>query len=407
MKLKGSRFKIGARFLVLSCLSLFLICPPSVEGQGHEASPVVDLDIVPATIKRQFEAGDFTSAVPVDIQKKSQQFYEPGITRFPRTDNSRQIGKQLGFDKPISEICLEMRRREQNTAFSKCDPIHKNSFDSNISPLKFRDRRFFPQHLNHSIDGFREIGDEICDTGTLCRDRTNEEFKTDHLVDRTAGVGPGQTDSLADDPTLPPDTNFKWGPAIKQSLMFLAIQHGFALTTQPKTRHALVDGNFFVDYYRSVKSLKHWDDGGKFFTNYVAHSMQGAFTGFIYIQNDPKGVKQRFGNSKVYWKSRTYAFLWSTFWSTQFEIGPVSQASIGNIGLYGKQTWGDIVTTPTVGTAWMIAEDAADRYLIRHMETKGNLFLKIFFRVFFNPVRSAANLIRFKEPWYRDRPAGS
>lgn len=196
---------------------------------------------------------------------------------------------------------------------------------------------------------------------------------------------------------------FHWRSAIGQSLMFLAIQHGYA-TTQPKTREAL-KGKFWKDYVRSVKSLSRWDDGGRFFTNYIAHPMQGAFTGFIYVQNDPKGLKQQFGASGDYWRSRMKAMAWSAVWSTQFEIGPVSQASIGNVGLKGKQTWGDIVVTPTVGTAMLVTEDAIDRFIMKRIErSTKNFYVRIFARMLLSPTRTVANAFRFKPPWYRDRP---
>lgn len=196
---------------------------------------------------------------------------------------------------------------------------------------------------------------------------------------------------------------FHWRSAIGQSLMFLAIQHGYAFT-QPKTREA-IKGKFWKDYVDSVKSLHGWDDGGRFFTNYIAHPMQGAFTGFIYVQNDPQGLKQQFGTSKDYWQSRLKAMAWSAAWSTQFEIGPISQASIGNVGLKGKQTWGDIVVTPTVGTALLVSEDAIDRFVMQRIERSTNSFyVRIFARMLLSPTRTIANLFRFKEPWYRDRP---
>lgn len=198
------------------------------------------------------------------------------------------------------------------------------------------------------------------------------------------------------------DDSFRWGSAIRQSLIFLSIQHGYALT-QPKTREAL-KGKFFKDYASSVKSLKGWDDGGRFFTNYIAHPLQGSFMGFIQIQNDPKGMKQRFGPSAGYWRSRMKAMAWSAAWSTQFEIGPLSQASIGNVGLTGKQTWIDIVVTPTVGTAFLVAEDAIDRFVIERVERySDNYYLMAFARMLLNPTRTMANIIRFKLPWYRDR----
>ncbi len=207
----------------------------------------------------------------------------------------------------------------------------------------------------------------------------------------------------ADDPPTDTSNGFRWGPAIRQSLIFLGVQHGYGLT-QPKTRSAL-KGKFFKDYVDSLKGFRGWDDGGKVFTNYIAHPMQGSFTGFIQIQNDPKGMKQRFGKSKEYWHSRMKALAWSAAWSTQWEIGPISQSSIGNVGLYGKQGYVDLVITPTVGIAWLVTEDALDRYLIESIERRTrNFYITIFSRMLFNPTRTMANLIRFKEPWYRDRP---
>lgn len=196
-------------------------------------------------------------------------------------------------------------------------------------------------------------------------------------------------------------SGFRWRPALKQSLLVLSIQHGYAMT-QPKTRRAL-KGEFFHDYIQSVKSLRGWGDGGRFFTNYIAHPMQGSLTGFIQVHNDPTGIKQRFSGSSAYWKSRMKAMAWSAAWSTQFEIGPVSQASIGNVGQSGKQTYVDLVITPTAGTGLLIAEDAMDKYVVERIERKvNNFYLKIGSRMLLNPTRSIANLLRFKKPWYRD-----
>ena len=195
---------------------------------------------------------------------------------------------------------------------------------------------------------------------------------------------------------------FRWRAATEQTLLFLSIQHGYALT-QPKTRRDL-SGHFFRDYFRSVASTGKWGDGGKFFTNYVAHPMQGALLGFVWVQNDPEGKAVPFGRSKAYRRSRAKALAWSAVWSTQFELGPVSQASIGNVGLHGKQTWVDIVITPLGGTAWLVAEDALDRFLIRRIERRtDNRFVRIVARMLFNPTRSSANLLRFEKPWRRDR----
>lgn len=196
-------------------------------------------------------------------------------------------------------------------------------------------------------------------------------------------------------------TGFRWRAAVRQSLLFLAVQHGYAFT-QPKTRRDL-RGPFFRDYFRSVRSLGGWADGGRFFTNYVAHPLQGSLLGFVQVQNDPAGSRQRFGGGRAYWRSRMKALAWSAAWSTQFEIGPASQASLGNVGLHGKQTYVDLVMTPTAGLALLVTEDALDRYLMERIERRtDNRFVRIFGRMLLNPTRTAANLLRFKKPWYRD-----
>ncbi|MBX3243334.1 MAG: hypothetical protein KF685_02565 [Acidobacteria bacterium] len=206
------------------------------------------------------------------------------------------------------------------------------------------------------------------------------------------------------DETSMPSEKFHWRPAIRQSLMFLSVQHGYALIFQEKTRRAL-KGPFFSDYWRSIKGTSGWDDGNRFFTNYIAHPMQGGLTGFIYVQNHDRSRKQMFAESRQYWRDRAKAFVWSAAWSTQFELGPISQSSIGNVGMYGRMGYVDLVITPTVGTAWLISEEAIDRYIIRHVETKSFL-MKVTMRMLLNPMRTMANLLRFREPWYRDRPFG-
>lgn len=236
-------------------------------------------------------------------------------------------------------------------------------------------------------------------SGSAIRDLKKAPFQM------PSSLPPLKADKKPDDdtPGIRP-TGFNWRGALTQSFVFLGVQHGFAITLQEKTRRSL-KGSFWGDYVDSVKALRGWDDGGKFFTNYVAHPLQGSFTGFIYVQNSPQARRAQFGASGDYWRSRLKAMLWTAVWSTQFEIGPISQASIGNVGLGGKQTWEDIVVTPTLGTAMLIAEDAIDRYIIKSIERRwDNFYIKIFSRMLLNPTRIFANLLRLKTPWHRDRP---
>jgi len=220
-------------------------------------------------------------------------------------------------------------------------------------------------------------------------DRSPHQREDDKSADQSAAQSEG-------------DQHFQWWTAIKQSLMFVGVQHGYAMT-QPKTRRDL-KGPFFRDYFRSVKSLHGWEDGGRFFTNYIAHPLQGSFVGFIQVQNDPKGKNLSFNESPAYWRSRMKALAWSAAWSTQFELGPVSQASIGNVGLHGKQTYVDLVVTPIAGVGFLVLEDFLDKNLIRRIEQRnsGNFYVIVVSRMLLNPTRSAANLMRFKTPWHRD-----
>ena len=234
--------------------------------------------------------------------------------------------------------------------------------------------------------------------------RMASDAQAERFTEQFASAFSESRDDLIPDPSPgPPVTksHFRWSAALKQSMLFLSVQHGYALT-QPKTRRDL-SGKFFKDYARSVRSLHGWGDGGKFFTNYVAHPMQGSLMGFVQVQNDPAGSRLRFGKSPRYWRSRMKAFAWSAAWSAQFEIGPISQASIGNVGLHGKQTYVDLVMTPVGGLGLLVVEDALDRYVIEKIERRiHNRYVRILSRMVLNPTRSSANLLRYKKPWRRD-----
>ena len=204
------------------------------------------------------------------------------------------------------------------------------------------------------------------------------------------------------------DNKFDWKPAILESLFFLGIQHGFRFT-EKKTRQQL-DGPFFRDWKESVQNLEGWDDGGKVFTNYVAHPLQGATTSRIFINNSGVARRQEFGRSKDYWVGRLKSMAWSALWSAQFEIGPISEASLGNVGQTrhdngkSKLTYIDFVITPVVGTGFVVAEDAIDKFVLKNwIETKvRNGFLVKVLRSVLTPTTSFANLMRFRAPWWRD-----
>ncbi|MCB1026050.1 MAG: hypothetical protein KDB79_16760 [Acidobacteria bacterium] len=200
---------------------------------------------------------------------------------------------------------------------------------------------------------------------------------------------------------------FHWKPALAESLYFLGIQHGFR-TIQKKTRREF-KGPFFADWGTSVKNLGKWKDGDSAATNYFAHPLQGAVTGRIFVNNSDRSKRQEFGSSKEYWESRFKAMIWSAVWSTQFELGPISEASLGNVGLYDRRGpnrmgWVDLVITPTAGTGVMIGEDMIDKYILKKwLERKIKSKTKIMiYRTFFTPIQSFTNVLGGKRPWNRD-----
>jgi opacity protein-like surface antigen len=199
----------------------------------------------------------------------------------------------------------------------------------------------------------------------------------------------------------------RWGSVLWQSGLFLGVEHSFRISTEQGTRDGM-SGPFIRNYLNSVGNLHGWADGDPFLVNYVGHPMQGAVTGFIMVQNDPRGATLEYGNNALYWKSRLRAFGWAWAYSALFEIGPLSEASLGRVQSYfPQQGFVDQIVTPVIGTSWLLAEDFLDKYVIKRVEDHTeNVFVRMMFRGWLNPSRSMANVMRLKVPWYRDTRAG-
>jgi hypothetical protein len=199
----------------------------------------------------------------------------------------------------------------------------------------------------------------------------------------------------------------KWRKVVGETFFFTLLQHS-ARVTETRTRQGL-EGPWLRDWFDAASSPFRkaiWHDKGKFFTNYVAHPMQGSVYAFIYARNAPSATLAPGFNGK-YFAHLSKASAWSAIASLQFEIGPFSEASIGNVGMAPdrvKMAWVDIVVTPILGTAWMAGEDALDHHLIRHLDRKiGNSVLRHTVRILLNPTRSFSNLVAFERPWKRYR----
>jgi hypothetical protein len=203
------------------------------------------------------------------------------------------------------------------------------------------------------------------------------------------------------------DRPIEWGGLMVDSTRFLLFQHAFRLATEKDARTAL-SGPFFRDYYQSVLSIHGWNDGDPFFVNYIDHPMEGSVAGFLEIAHDPRYSRLEFGRSSEYWKSRLRGMAFAAAFSLQFEIGPVSEASIGNIQKVSTKTGVvDWVITPVVGFGWMLGEDAIDKYWVQRWENRTDShFKRILLRGILNPSRSFANMMQGKVPWHRDTRPG-
>jgi hypothetical protein len=144
-------------------------------------------------------------------------------------------------------------------------------------------------------------------------------------------------------------------------------------------------------------------------------------------------------HNREYRKGILKAFLIAALVSTESEIGPLSEATLGHVGMKAdwwlrfpdghlkgpipqdliglgeltKRPWWvrgnngtgltDFIMTPFGGTAVMVGEDAVDKYVIERLERHvHNRYLVATMRCFMNPTRSAANFFSFKTPWHRD-----
>jgi hypothetical protein len=195
--------------------------------------------------------------------------------------------------------------------------------------------------------------------------------------------------------------------ALLDSLKLVSMEHAIRVTFQPKTRDAL-GGHFWRDYRRSIHIPRRWEDTDAWYVNYVGHPIHGAGAGYIWLDHSDKD-RAASVFSRGYLPSRARAAAFSAIYSLQFEIGPLSEASIGNVGLRHETAgWVDYVVTPVGAFAFMIAEDTLDRYLVRWLEDKiQNRVARASLRLIFGPSRFLANSAESRLPWYRpDRPLG-
>jgi hypothetical protein len=194
----------------------------------------------------------------------------------------------------------------------------------------------------------------------------------------------------------PATGSFRWGPAIGSTVLTIVTQNLCNLTSS--RFHDELEGPFLNDWFKSAAALfdANWNDGNKFQTNYIAHPIGGAVYANNARLNDPKFAKLRPGDDG-YGKGVLRAMAFSAVASLMYEIGPVSEASIGNLGMKDpdKQAWVDPVVTPVLGAGWMVFEDILHEHVLR--KVKGPVPYTIL-HIFMNPARTVSLLMNFRPP---------
>ena len=189
--------------------------------------------------------------------------------------------------------------------------------------------------------------------------------------------------------------------ALVDSLRLVSMEHALRIAFQPKTR-AELGGPFWSDYRHSVRVPRQWEDTDSWLVNYVGHPIHGAGAGIVWLDHSEKDRAASIFSSG-YLASRGRAAAFSAIYSVQFEIGPLSEASLGNVGKRPETAgWVDYVVTPVGAFGLMIAEDALDRYLVRWIESHvHNRVVRATVRLVFGPSRFLANSAGSRLPWYR------
>ena len=212
-----------------------------------------------------------------------------------------------------------------------------------------------------------------------------------------------------------------WKSLMRDWWINLLLEHSVRIVKEPKTRDAL-SGPFFQDWFTTVTTYNftRWNDDDKFITSNLGHPAQGAIVGQIFWQNDDhvRFSDQDF-HSAAYRKALLQSFLFVTFDAVQWKLGPLSESSIGNVGLPAhsyernchqlnvrcepRTGLNDLVLNETGGMAMMIGFQWLDKHVQKRIERRfQNRALIDTTRMVSNPPQAVANVVRFRPPWYRD-----
>jgi len=197
----------------------------------------------------------------------------------------------------------------------------------------------------------------------------------------------------------PEKGSIAWRSLLRDSIVLLLAQQTYRLTLEDSGARESLKGPFFKEWFESVSTLCCWDDGDRMTTNYMWHPLLGSTSSFVFANNHRASQETPIGNNSRYWKAKGAQGLYSFIYSLNYEIGPLSEASIGNVGLKpGEMTYCDFVLTPGIGLLISIGEDAARLHVIDRVK-RNHLYWGNTLALLLNPTRSVANVIGGKRPW--------
>ena len=212
-----------------------------------------------------------------------------------------------------------------------------------------------------------------------------------------------------------------WGPLLREWFLNLSIEQTERIAQQAKTRDAL-SGRFFQDWFDTVSTyhFDRWDDNDKFVTSNLGHPMQGAIVAAIFWQNDDhvRFSDQDF-HSAAYRHALLQVFAFVTIDAVQWKLGPLSESSIGNVGLPAhwwdadckqlnipcepRTGLNDLLLNEVGGTALTIGFQWLDKHVQKRIEERVQSRALIdTTRMLTNPAACVANIVRFRRPWFRD-----
>jgi hypothetical protein len=274
--------------------------------------------------------------------------------------------------------------------------------DSNIARICWQDWR-------------QKLGDAIVEQLSMAPDSGPVWLPISDDIHRNVANLPPTTATTAQKPT----SGIQWASFLWQELFYVSVEHGFRVATQTKTRREL-GGPFFADWAGVITNTQwnRWGDGDKFITSYGFHPAQGSVSAWIYRQNDTnaRDLEQDFHNP-AYCRTLAKAFVVAEVAAVLWKIGPISEATIGHVGLYpsvnkyglatrpgNRSGLDDYVMDAAGGIPLMIGEDWLDKHVARRYERRDpNLVLIEIVRMATSPTRSFANVMAFRAPWYRER----